>query len=207
MQVDLLENSSSEIVGVYTGYLKVNRITGKVLGQIIPIKRGNIFNDMLIKNCIAPSSLLLKKECFEKVGLFDESIHYSLDHDMRIRISKEFHFEYIREPLVKYYIHENRLSTNYRLVIRGREALLEKHSQLLALNKRSHSYHYLSLGISYCYSGNTKEGRRTFLKAIELYLFNIRFYFNFFLSILGADNFKKLKEIRKALVIRLSRSE
>lgn len=201
-QVELFEDSPRELGGVYTGFLKVNRNTGEVLKIVIPTKRGNIFYELLKFNWIRlPSVLLLKKECFEKVGLFDASIPFGLDHDMWIRISKEFHFEFIKEPLAKYYSHVNsRLSTNYRLVISGKEAMLKKYSQLIALNKKDYSYHYLNLGVLYCFSGNTKKGREAFLKAIRVYPFEIRHYFNFCLSFLGADVFKRVKVIKENVV-------
>ena len=130
--------------------------------------------------------------------MFDEDIPYGLDWDMWIRISKEFHLEWIEEPLVKYYIHENnRLSVNHELVIAGLEARLKKYGHVWALSKKWYSTRYSALGVHYCYSGNTKKGRDSFLRAIKVYPFEIRHYFNFCLSLLGANFFIKVKEIKK----------
>jgi len=208
MQVDLLENSSPKVGGVYTGYLRVNKITGEVLDRKLPAKRGNIFYEILAENWFIVSTVLLKKECFEKVGLFDGSIPYGLDWDMWIRISREFHFECIKEPLVKYSIHEDgRLTANHGLVIRGKEAMLKKYGQLLALDRKSYSYYHLNLGVRYCYDGDTKKGREMILKAIRIYPFEIRNYFNFGLSLLGGDIFKKFKEIKEKVLAPLKRGE
>jgi len=203
-QIELFENSPREVGGVYTGFLKVDRTTGEVLKRVIPTKRGNIFSDLLRFNWIyIPSVLMVKKECFEKAGLFDASIPFGLDYDMWIRISKGFHYEYIREPLVKYYSHGNgRLSTNYKLVISGKEAMLKKYGELFASNRKDYSYRYLQIGVLYCYSGDTKKGREALFKAMMTYPFEIRHYFNLFLSLLGADAFKKIKQIKEDIVRR-----
>ena len=43
------------------------------------------------------------------------------DWDMWLRISRDFQFEYISEPLVNYSVHEDQLSNNRALVAKGRE--------------------------------------------------------------------------------------
>ena len=47
-----------------------------------------------------------------------------LDYDMWIRIAKEFHFECIKEPLIKYHIHKDQISNNLSIKVRGMEAML-----------------------------------------------------------------------------------
>ena len=154
---------------------------------------------MLTQNWLGTSTVLLKKECFEKVGLFDESINFGEDYDMWIRISKEFQFEYIEEPLVKYSASGNKISNDYDKVIKGYEILIDKYHKLFARNRKSCSRFYLSLGVLYCYNKNPAKGRKAFLKAIQIYPLEIRHYFNFGLSLLGTNNFKRLKELKEAL--------
>lgn len=201
MQINLLEKSPSKVGAVYTGYEVIDRASGQVLGQRVPTKRGNIFNDMLIDNPIGNTSIALcRKECFDKVGLFNAETVPFEDYEMWIRISKEFHFECIREILVKYYIHDrDQLSSNKEASLKSIEIMLKKYGQSSTLRKYF-SNHYLSLGVVYCYHGNTKKGREVFFKAIRLYPFEIRHYFNLCLSVLGADYFKRLKNIKDKLV-------
>jgi glycosyltransferase involved in cell wall biosynthesis len=200
-QVDVLENCSPKIGGVYTGHIKVvNNSSRSILEVWTPKKKGDIHNEMFKANWVSTtSSLLLRRECFERVGLFDESLPSFQDYDMWIRISREFHFEYIKEPLVKYYVHENKIWTNLEALSKGMEIMLKKYSQSLALRKNCSRY-YLSLGVHYCYNKNTKKGREAFIKAIRLDPFEIRHYFNFGISILGPGAYKKLKEINKKVL-------
>jgi GT2 family glycosyltransferase len=73
-------------------------------GHKLAERRGDIDSDMVSRNVVfTPSAVLLRRECFDRVGVFDESIPWMLDYDMWIRIAKEFHFECIKEPLIKYW--------------------------------------------------------------------------------------------------------
>lgn len=207
IQIDLLENSSAKVGGVYTGVLNIDRTTRRILGIRIPEKKGDLSKDILVGNFIITSSLILRKECFEKVGLFDESVPFCSDYVMWIRISRQFLFEYIKKPLVKYYIHNNSLSGNHRLVISGIETMLNKYGDFFALNSKGYSYRYIDLGEYYCYNGNVNKGREAFLKAIELHPFDIRPYFNLCLSLLGVSAFKKLKKIKEKVFAFLRRSK
>ena len=168
-----------------------------------------MFDIILTQNRIAATStIFLRIQCFEKVGLFDESLGFADDYDMWLRISKEFQFEYIDEPLVNYLLHDDQpsLSHNYEAVIRDIEILLKKHAPLLASNKKSHSGRYRMLGEAYLFTGNIRKGRQAFVKAIKLYPFEIRHYYNWFLSLLGAKNFKKFKESKERIILRLCES-
>jgi glycosyltransferase involved in cell wall biosynthesis len=204
-QVELLNISSPNVGGVYTGFFKINKASGKIIGQSIPLGEGGFIDDLIEDNRIGTTSThLLRRECFEKVGLFDENLPSSQDFDMWVRLSKEFHFEFIKEPLVKYSFHEKRISTDIEKKIKGIEIILERYGQLLSSNRRSHSQSYLSLGILYCYNGNTKKGRESLLKAIKLYPYEIRTYFYLALSLLGANAFKKLGKTKQKIVAQLN---
>src|SRR5919108_447986 len=73
-----------------------------------------------VLNCIGTAStVLLRKECFDAVGVFDENLPSSQDYDMWLRISTCFHFDYIKEPLTKYYVHGNKISTDYEAKLNG----------------------------------------------------------------------------------------
>ena len=124
----------------------------------------------------------------------------SEDYDLWIRISKEFKWECIKEPLVKYSATGDKISNDCEKIIEGYEILVQKYEKLFARNRKSWSSLHLSLGVLYCYNKNPAKGRKAFLKAIQLYPFEIRHYFNFGLSLLGANNFKKLKELKEQLL-------
>jgi len=196
-----LENSRSIIGGVYTGLVVVDRSTGLITRRVVPEKRGNLLDDLYMENCVVTAStVLLRRECLQKVGFFDEGIVYGEDHDLWIRIAREFHFECIEEPLVRYSVHINNSHSNPEKMIDGVEALIKKYGPWFASNRKYHSYRYLHLGVAYCYNGNLTKGREALIKAIMLYPLEIRHYYNLSLSLLGAKNFKKFKEYNEKVI-------
>lgn len=192
-QVAILDHSPKEVGGVNTGWVTIDGATGRILTRKLPSKKGNIFPELLYHQYyLAPSSLMLRKSCIDKVGCFDESIPFGLDHDMWLRIAKEFQFECIEEPLMKYRIHEKRLTRNFNLVIAGREKFVEKYKQWLKMIPKSYSREYIKLGILYCLNGNLKKGRTAYRRSIALYPYRMKPYFILFLTYMGANVFRKV---------------
>lgn len=197
-QVRLLDSTSAKVGMVYTGVSRVEVSSRRLISQLIPEKRGSLFEEMCEKNWIGGcSTVLLRRACFEKIGWFDEGLAAQADYDMWLRISKEFDIEYIREPLVLYTVHGNRISTNHESVIQGMEAQLRKYAPLFARDNRNYSRRYFVLGINYCLNGNAKEGRDALLKAIRLNPFAVRPYYYLCLSLLGTDRLRKWKQRRE----------
>jgi glycosyltransferase involved in cell wall biosynthesis len=198
-QVELLETSPEKVGGVYTGLFKVNKATGKILGINIPEKRGELFQEMFIDSPIVTSCVVLRRQCFEKVGLFDERIPYNNDYDMWIRIAEQFHFEYINEPLVVYHIHERKLTTNPTLVLRGHELVFQKYKTFIVSNRKSYSRLCYSLGILYCLVGHREKSRKAFFRSIELFPLEIKYYLALLFSFLGPAALRKLLELKEKM--------
>lgn len=196
-QLNMIENSPAGLGCVYTGCMIIDMETNDVYQTSIPQYRNNVLTQLLMKNFITTSTTMIKKTCFDKAGLFDEEIPYGEDYDMWIRIAGDFEFDYIKEPLVKYRIHKNSISTNNAVLIKGLEMILAKHEVLFSSDKRAYSNFLLMLGVAYCYIGKTKEGIKVFVKAIKLYQFDARLYYNLALAVLGAETFIKLKEAKR----------
>lgn len=64
------------------------------------------------------SSALVRRECFERVGLFDESLSTSADWDMWRRIACHYEIRIVREPLVFYRVHASGMHHNVDLLER-----------------------------------------------------------------------------------------
>lgn len=203
LQVSLLENSPSKTGVVYTGHHRIDRTTGKQRDQLNPTKRGDILADLCAENWLVPSSLLLRKECFRKAGWFEEGVSFGADYDVWLRIAKDFDFDYIKQPLVKYYVHGSNITANHEVVIKGLENQLEKYASLWASTNKGRSQRYLSLGVLYCYTGNMQKGRAALLKAIRLYPLSLRYYVNLFFSLLGVVSFRRLTDAKEALIFRM----
>lgn len=77
---------------------------------------------MLAGNFINGSTVLMRKECHEKVGYYDENLKASVDGDMWFRLLKHgFKFGHIPIPLVKYRWHPANISHKFRLMQKHRD--------------------------------------------------------------------------------------
>jgi glycosyltransferase involved in cell wall biosynthesis len=198
-QVRLLDSSPAKVGMVYTGFCKVEGSNKGVIAQVIPEKRGSVFEDMCFRNWIGTcSTVLLRRVCFENTGWFDETLPSGVDYDMWLRLSKQFDIDCIPEPLVLYTVHANSISTNHETRIRGAEAQFKKYGSFFAKNRKGYSRRYLSLGVHYCYQGDLTKGREAFFNGIKLNPFEVRHYFNFCLSLLGADTFRRFKKFKES---------
>jgi glycosyltransferase involved in cell wall biosynthesis len=75
-------------------------------------------------------STVIKKECFEYVGYFDERFRCFEDLELFLRLSRHYDHYHIREPLVNYY-ETNGVSTNWRAELHARALLLKKYGKEL----------------------------------------------------------------------------
>jgi glycosyltransferase involved in cell wall biosynthesis len=204
-QLDVLENSAQKVGGIYSGYIVKDCADPRKSYAKTPSKRGDIYKDLLVQNSIGPpSSVVVRRKCIETAGLFDENIYYGVDHDFYLRVAKDFHFEYIAEPLVNYSIHENRLSTNPEIVARGLEAMSLKYQgelgELYSKRRKYLGLGFLSVGVGFCYQGDKTKGIKAIMQSIRLYPFEPRAYFNLGLSLLGRKNFTKIKKFKYMLL-------
>jgi glycosyltransferase involved in cell wall biosynthesis len=192
-QVGLLDDCADVVGGVYTGFVKIDRTTGELLASVVPSKRGHILHELGRSNCIGTAStVMLRKKCFDEVGLFDETIDFGEEYDMWIRIAHRFDFTYAAEPLVRYSIHEERLSTNYGTMIRGLDRQLRKHGKFFAASPENFSRRYIALGALYCYTRDVEKGREAFRKAIQISPLMLKQYLYLGLSLFGFEAFRRV---------------
>jgi hypothetical protein len=170
----------------------VERTTGEVVDTIRPSKRGHILHELCRSNCIGTAStMVLRRKCLEKVGLFDEGLAFGEEYDMWIRVARHFDFSYLDEPLVKYSVHSSQLSTNHAAMMRGMERKLHKYGTFFAIYPEDLGRRYLSLGTNRCFLGETREGRDAFRRSIRAWPWNFKHYAYYALALLGPAVFRR----------------
>lgn len=81
---------------------------GQRFGEYTPPPKppsGWMFLDLVKRNFINMQSVLMRKECLQRVGYFDETIKWVEDWWYWIKVSKDHRFLYSTEPLAKYRVH------------------------------------------------------------------------------------------------------
>ena len=191
-QIELLENASPEVGVIYTGFWKAeNHKRTYVPFSWVSQKNGDIHKELLKGNFIGSPVVLIKKECFNKVGLFDERLRNLVDWEMWLRISKYYHFKYIDEPLVIAHYHSDNVSSNHHAFIEALELVLEKYSDEFASDKKLLAKHYIDIGNLLVVHKETQNGRNYLIKAIKLYPFNIKLLLVIFFTFFGLSVYKK----------------
>lgn len=74
------------------------------------------------------SSVVVRRECLEQVGGFDETIRHASveDYDLLLRVARRFAFAYTPEPLVVYRLHDGNGSGNLARMVFGELLVIEK---------------------------------------------------------------------------------
>ena len=89
---------------------------------------------------------LVKKECFETWGGFDERLPALEEWDLWIRLSKSFRFLYVGEPLVIWHSVPGSLSTDRKAFLVSTFRIMKKHSAEIFGNPGGHSGIFFLLG-------------------------------------------------------------
>ena len=119
-------------VGLITcGNYQINE-EGGIKSQIVREKHPNkadLTKNLLFKNFVSGgSNALVRRECFEKVGLFDEKLRSAEDWDMWFRINKYYEIKCVNKPLVKVRVVSNSMCSPLNV-----EKML--YNELLVLNR------------------------------------------------------------------------
>jgi glycosyltransferase involved in cell wall biosynthesis len=111
---------------------------------------GNVYSEALFNGELSSTiTLVVSKYAFDKVSGFDESFTFGNDDDICFRLSKEFEFSLIPEPLAfSRALDINAMTKNGLSLANGKRKLLEKYEKdiqtLLGRNKLARKYYELS---------------------------------------------------------------
>ncbi|MCX7664911.1 MAG: glycosyltransferase [Gemmataceae bacterium] len=76
--------------------------------------RGRVLEQMVIQNFVPFSSAVVRKDIFDHIGKFDESIGVAIDYDLWLRVAAHYQFDYVPEPLILYRTGHTNLSSKVR---------------------------------------------------------------------------------------------
>ncbi len=142
-----------EVGLVYTWTLLVdqdNNPTGRIFASHA---EGNVWEEVVANDMISSgSSPMVRRSCFETVGVFDRSLAYAPDRDMWIRIAFRYPFAVVKEPLLRYRQLPNSFSKNRQGMIQDLRQVTEKAFQSVPLELlyvRNRCYAIINLGLAW----------------------------------------------------------
>lgn len=172
-QIPCIQNNN-QIGVVYTG---LSYIDGN--GEILNTPRidglsGDITKKLLIKNFVTGMTSLVRSECFEKVGIFDETIPMGIDYDLWLRISTQFHFLFLNETTYLYRIWSGQMSHNFEKRFDCAKIIMDRfidtHGDLLDKATINEAWAHTYVGKGYGYVdlyGNKMSALREYLHALK----------------------------------------
>lgn len=72
--------------------------------------RGKVLLQLVLKDFITCSSIMVRTEAINRVGLFNPEFKQAEEYDLILRIAEEFEMDYVDEPLVIYRLHSSNAS-------------------------------------------------------------------------------------------------
>jgi glycosyltransferase involved in cell wall biosynthesis len=175
-----------EVGLVYCSSLRVNTQTGASYTEHCrPDVRGDVRRKVLHRNCIAgsASAALIRRECFDTVGLFDETLRSAEDWDMWIRLSRHYQFDFVPEALIQYRMHGSQMSSKLATMSRYQLEVMERAFREdpidggdVALKQRALAYIHFDAGDGYLALREFAQARKHFLQAIALTPQETRYY-------------------------------
>ena len=126
LQVKCLESKPD--VGLVSCYSAVIDENSLLLGWRLGVDmNGMVYKRVIERNPISTCSIpLIRRECLQNVGLFDERIKYIDDAELWIRFTRKFPIATIPKALVGYRRWSSNRSTDYKGMIEDGEFVLEK---------------------------------------------------------------------------------
>lgn len=201
-QVQILENSPIDVGVVYCDLNRYNLKGEKRYfssPNIMP-EDGIIFEEALddrVHN-IGTQTLLVRRECFEKVGYFDEKLLRYIDWEMLIRLSRYYRFHHMKEPLVNYYVTKGNLtSKGVHTGIPAVRIIYEKYYDDIKKNRKLLAKRFYWLGSYMLQTGQERDGRIFLWRAFATRPFNLRYFFALIISLLGSAHYGRLHKFIK----------
>lgn len=176
-QVALLD-ANPEVGLVHTGGGFIDgdgeRTEGNPLGFRFPtFETGDVLPGLVYENKIIASAALVRRECFERVGEFDESYFGSGDWNMWWRIAERYAAGFVRAPLTLYRVHganaSHKLERIWRDDERLREFFAERISELDGrIDRAGEAFNQAALGTVKMLNGKPAEARAAYRRSLSL---------------------------------------
>ena len=165
---------------------------------------GDCSDELLVRNCIgSPSRVVVRRDCFNDVGLFDESLPTKQDWDFYIRLSQNWQIVAVKAHLCFRTIHES-MSSSPDAVRRDKKAVAKKQEKLIRASnrwKQTQAAIDEEVGRTYLDVGDLKEARRHLRKSLTLP--NIKRLVLFSLSFTHPSIVESVTQVKRKIALQL----
>ncbi len=155
-------------------------------GNLQPNVRGNLpwfwretLKSMLYGDFTCNIAILARRECFDRAGVYDESMRTSEDWDMWLRVARHYEFAFVDQVLARFRVHGGN-TTHKSLAafadyLEGRSRVLDKffgQSELppavRAMRPMAYERVYMGVGLCWLQIRQVRKALSSFGKAVRL---------------------------------------
>jgi glycosyltransferase involved in cell wall biosynthesis len=146
----------------------------EIQSEITTMHEGDVFTALLAEgNFISSSTVIVRKEIFDRVGGYCENLRGTEDWDLWIRVSERNSIRFCPRPLLRYRIHSAGISHNYdhmwrerRMVVARALALPRGKTFGWSMRRRIWSETWITNGVEAVRSGRVVAAFREFGRAV-----------------------------------------
>lgn len=169
---------------------------------------GDVFYKLFMFNFIPTPTVMVKKEVFEKAGLFPEHLRFSEDYHMWLRICAYYKARHIDQVLAYRRIHQGQASNDLDELYKGElrvirdiiENLRDSKPNLIDYQQdRMFSLAY-DYGIYTLKGGNFKKARHLFIEALKNDPFALQVFFYLLCTYLSNGTFQFIRRVKSFLL-------
>jgi len=182
LQTRILEDNNN-IGLVHSNDIRISE-GGKILfidNPQIKYLSGKINKYLLLRKAsVKTSTVLLRRDCLEKVGLFDPYLSKLgvEDRDLWIRFTKYYNAYYIEKPHVKYLVRSESMSNQQKKMLEGRYYIVNKHyppkNGIDIQRRKMLSAIHFELGDSLSWRGQPMNAMHEYIIACKYFPYNIK---------------------------------
>jgi glycosyltransferase involved in cell wall biosynthesis len=173
-QVEVLD-AKPEAGLAHCGYQHIDE-EGTVLDTTGLLPEGNLFKELVCECFLTVHSPLIRRQCLDEVGLFDEGLGYGEEWELFLRIALAgYPFACVQEPLCTYRVHRATKMTHTLRLERGTLAVMDRvfanpqlPADVLALKDQVYSEVHLWIGCQYYAANRWDDAQRSVAEALAL---------------------------------------
>ena len=171
-----------EAGAVYSDFTRIDE-AGEVISKVRPLvfEPNSYLENLFIRGAgIIPSSIMVRQDCFEEVGLFDEELDIKEEIEMWMRISSKYEIHHIGNILVYKRKLKGSLGSDVKRAVKTENKITEKmisyypHLRELVNKRKARINHSLA---SYCLrNGETAKAQRCASESVKFDKMLVRAY-------------------------------
>jgi len=166
---------------------------------------GEVFRELFNDSFIAASSVLIRKECFDRLGGFDETLHWG-DYHLWLRIARHYKINYVPKVLTRYRQHNTQSTRTYdgqppdkeSVAMLAIKKLLEQYPEIRqelgerAIRRRM-AMLYFDMAYSWLWKGAGRNARVCLAQAIRRWPTKSDYYITYALSLLPPSGARAMR--------------